>query len=287
MMRLVVKQNSQIVNEFQFSKGPVYLGRNTNNQVFLPDRSVSRQHAVIFSTPDGQWIVEDLDSANKTYLNDEAIHKVPIKTGDMLRIAGFTIEIQLEEDAPLEEPTHLEDTLIATERKTQIIVRKPDVEHAPDISLSARRVKDFMQATERICKTNGLDEVVHALLNIILRQFGAYHAWCALRNQPTGAMISHAGKRKDGQALELGNIQLKEKITYAIEKGQFLLVPQVPDQTTDEKIRSAMIAPIMDPDGCFGVLYVDNTAEQEQYNLSDLDYLMLLAIHTAAIVENF
>lgn len=286
-MRLVVKQNSQIVNEFQFSKGPVYIGRNTNNQVFLPDRSVSRQHAVIFSTPDGQWIVEDLDSANKTYLNDESIRKVPIKTGDKLRIANFTIEIQLEEESGGEEPTHLEDTLIATERKTQIIVRKPDVEHAPDISLSASRINDFMQATERICKTNGLDEVVQALLNIILRQFGAYHVWCALRNQPTGAMISHAGKRKDGQALELGNIQLNEKITYAIEKGQFLLVPQVPVQTTDEKIRSAMIAPIIDPDGCFGVLYVDNATEQEQYNLSDLDYLMLLAIHTAAIVENF
>jgi GAF domain-containing protein len=48
-----------------------------------------------------------------------------------------------------------------------------------------------------------------------------------------------------------------------------------------------MIAPIMDPTGCFGVLYVDNSADQGPYALSDLDYLMLLAIHTAAIVENF
>jgi hypothetical protein len=43
----------------------------------------------------------------------------------------------------------------------------------------------------------------------------------------------------------------------------------------------------MDPTGCFGVLYVDNAMDHEQYNLSDLDYLMLLAISTAAILENF
>jgi hypothetical protein len=34
-------------------------------------------------------------------------------------------------------------------------------------------------------------------------------------------------------------------------------------------------------------LYVDNAMDHEHYSLSDLDYLMLLAIHTAAIVENF
>jgi hypothetical protein len=43
----------------------------------------------------------------------------------------------------------------------------------------------------------------------------------------------------------------------------------------------------MDPTGCFGALYVDNATDHEQYNLSDLDYLMLLAISTAAILENF
>jgi len=53
------------------------------------------------------------------------------------------------------------------------------------------------------------------------------------------------------------------------------------------RVPPAMIAPIMDPSGCFGVLYVDNAGEKQYYTLSDLDYLMLLAIHAAAIVETF
>ncbi len=287
LMRLVVKKGDSTVEEFRFGEGPIYIGRQPNSQVFLPDRTVSRQHAVIFTTQDGKWMVEDLDSANKTYLNEEAIHKAEIKSGDCLRITDFTLEINLEEETEVERPTHLEDTLTTTSREMQIIVRKPDTEHAPDIRLPAKRVKDFMQATEAICKANGPDELLQVLLSVTLRQFSAYHAWCALRNQATGPMTSHAGKRRDGRAVELSEIKLNEKITQAVEKGQFLLLPQVSAQIVEEGIRSAIIAPIMDPTGCFGALYIDNAMDDEQYSLSDLDYLMLLAINTAAILENF
>jgi len=295
-MRLVVKRNGQTVNEFRFDRGPVYIGRHAHSQVFLPDRAVSRQHAAIFTTQEGKWVVEDLDSANKTYLNDKAIHKAEIKTGDTVRIGDFSIEINLEADTDAEKPIHLEDTLVSTSHKPtaapaesarEIIVRKPDAERAPDIRLPAKRVKDFMQATEAICKANGLDELLKVLLSLTLRQFSAYHSWCALRNEPDGSMTCHAGRSQDGPAVDLSDIKLSEKITQAVDQRQFLLVPQVSAPTEENRIRSAMIAPVMDPSGCFGVLYVDNSMDYEHYSLSDLDYLMLLAIHTAAIIENF
>jgi len=311
-MRLVVKRNGQIVNEFRFDRGPVYIGRHAHSQVFLPDRAVSRQHAAIFATQDGKWVVEDLDSANKTYLNDKAIHKAEIKTGDSIRIGDFTIEINLEAGTDAEKSIHLEDTIVLTSRERsavstdfgetstssvesltraestrEIIVRKPNVEKAPDITLPAKRVKDFMEATEAICKANGLDVLLKVLLNVALRQFSAYHSWCALRSQPAGPMTCHAGKSRDGRGVNLNDLKLSEKITQAIETGQFLLVPQVSTPTEEDKIRSAMIAPVMDPAGCFGVLYVDNSMDHDYYSLSDLDYLMLLTIHTAAIIENF
>jgi hypothetical protein len=295
-MRLVVKRNGQTVNEFRFDRGPVYIGRHAHSQVFLPDRMVSRQHAAIFTTQEGKWLVEDLDSANKTYLNDKAIHKAEIKTGDCIRIGDFTIEINLEADAAADKAIHLEDTIIPTSRKRsavstestrEIISRKPDVEQAPAITLPAKRVKDFMEATEAICKANGLDVLLNVLLSVALRQFNGYQSWCALRNQPAGPMTRHAGKSRDGHGVNLNDLKLSEKITQAIETGQFLLMPQVSAPTEEDKIRSAMIAPVVDPTGCFGVLYVDNSIDCEHYSLSDLDYLMLLAIHTAAIIENF
>jgi len=286
-MRLVVKQAGRIINEFRFAKGPIYIGRHINSQVLLPDIRVSRQHAVIYATQDGKWIVEDLDSANKTFLNDKAIHKAEIRTGDCLRIAGFTIEINLEKQTEADRRIHLDDTLITTYREPQVIIRKLDAEHAPDIRLPAKRAKDFVQATEAICKANGIDEVLEALLSVMSQQFDAYHTWCALRNEPTGAMTCHAGKCRDSQAIQLSDIKLNEKINQAVEKGEFLLLPQVSNHIEGKTIRSAMIAPIMGAAGCFGVIYIDNDMEQESYSLSELDYLMLLAIHTAVILENF
>jgi hypothetical protein len=293
-VRLIVKKDGQTVNDFRFERGPVYIGRHEHSQVFLPDRVVSRQHAAIYTTQDGSWVLEDLGSANKTFLNDKAVGKAPIKTGDRIHIGSFEIEVNLESDVGAGENINLDDTLMPTTRKSstasetparQIISRKPNVELAPDINLPAMRVKDFLQATEAICKSNGPDEVLKTLLEITLKQFRSQNSWCALRVLPEGPMTAHAGRGSDGNTLELGEIKLHKKITQAIEDQEFLLFPRVTSQ--EGKSYSAMIAPIIDPSGCFGAIYVDNAGQKQHYTLSDLDYLMLLAIHTAAIVENF
>ena len=286
-MQLVVKQNDGSIRRLRFTTGPVHIGRAAEAQVFLPDSRASRQHAVIFTTPDGDWILQDLDSANKTYLNDQAIHKAKIKTGDNIRIGEFTIEINLDADLGTDEPTHPGDTLTAGPRRLQVITRDLDAEYAPDIKMPTRRAKDFLDASEEICKANGLDQVLTTLLRIMFKQFDASDAWCALRIEPAGPMTVHTGKTLKGNAIGLADIALNEKITYAVENKLFLLFPSAPAESQGTPIRSAMIAPILDPDGCFGVFYLDNAGDSTPYSLSDLDYLMLLAIHTAAIVENF
>ena len=287
-MRLVVRQSDSTVREFQFARGPIYIGRQVNSQILLPERTVSRQHAVLFSTQTGKWMVEDLDSENKTYLNDEIVHKTEIKSGDVLRIADYTVEIDLEKEAGDEAKIHLEDTLVTPSLEQQVTVRRVDSKHgAPAIKLPAKRIKDFVEATEEICRANGLDEILQALLHITAKQFSAYHRWCALRNQTSGSMAAHAGKMRSGQAVQLEEIKLNERITEAVEQGQFLLFPRLGFELEEERIRSALIAPVMGQAGCFGVIYIDNDTAHEQYTLSDLDYLMLLAIHTASILENF
>jgi len=294
-VQLTLKQSESIVNEFHFSKGPIYIGRHTNSQIFLNHRAVSRQHAVIFQTEEGQWMVEDLDSANKTLLNDEAVHKAQIKTGDRLRIVVFTVDINLEKSLDMDRPINMEDTLARTAYNLEtplsaagreIIVRKPDAGHAPPVRLPAKRLTDFSVAVEAICKTRDHDELLLTLLNLTLEQLHAYRTWCAVRGKTAGPMTSHAGKHRDGRAVELSEIRLNEKITQAVEKGEYLVLPRVSAKMEeDQKIRSAMIAPIMHPGGCFGVIYVDNSADDENYGLSDLDYLTLVTTHTAALLE--
>ncbi len=314
-MRLVVKQNGRTVNEFQFTKGPIYIGRQENSQICLQNGAVSRQHAVIFNTQDGKWTVEDLNSANKTYLNDNAIHKVEIKTGDCLRIVDYIVEITLEEhtdsgdeaetevendiegksesegesnsESESEKPNQSEETLTATSSSTQFIERRLDTTDAPPIRIPAHRATELLMANEKISQAGNPDELLLALLDITSKQLGTYHNWCALRNEPAGPMTYHAGRTRDGKPLELSNIKLNEKINDAIEKSHFFLFIFSKDMSKDAKgqIRSVVVAPIVGPKGCFGVLYANNTFRDDHYSLSDLDYLMLLGMHTAAAVQ--
>jgi predicted component of type VI protein secretion system len=291
-MRLVVKQKNGEKKEFQFSEGPISIGRAADCRIFLPDRAVSKQHAVISAAGEGKWIVEDLESANKTYLNEEEIHKAEIKSGDCLRITDFTIEINLEDDTEADKPIHLEDTFHLEAALAipphETVVRKPDAGHAPAMRLAARRLTDFSQAAEAICEADSLDKLMLSLLDITLHQFKAFHVWCALREQPTGPMTYQAGKKRNGEKVELSEIKLQAKIAQAVEKGQFLVLPRVSAQLEEEEaIRSALIATLMRPNGCFGVLYVDNAMKDKHYSLSDLDYLMLVAMHTAAVLRKF
>ncbi|MCX5632324.1 MAG: FHA domain-containing protein [Phycisphaerae bacterium] len=299
-IHLIIKRNDQTASELMFDSTPIYIGRKVGVQVLLADMAVSREHAII-DVREGKWSIEDLDSANKTYLNGAAIHKAAIKTGDILKIADFSIEIVFEDTADKNdepqvsasddtvsmEATDTESASLSTPRD-EVIVRKPDGAHAPAMRLAARRLTDFAQAAEAIGEAKDLDEMVQVLLKTSLQQFTAFRVWCGIRSQKTGPVTYQAGKRRDGKSVEFKDLRLNDKITEALERGQSMVFPQVAAKLeASERIRSAMIASIKSPKGSFGVLYIDNAMVHGHYSLSDLDYLMVLAMHVAAILKNF
>jgi len=287
-MRLVVKQGERTVNEFHFDKGPVYIGRNTNSQVFLPDRTVSRQHAVIYNTQEGAWVAEDLDSANKTYLNGDETHKADIKTGDVIRISDFDIEVDFEEPKGPDpgETVELEEAPATLISGPQIIIRKLGAEKSPAIRFQAERATDFLQAIEEIKKADNLDRALLVMLELVSKQFHSYQVWGAMRARADGPMTAHAGKHKGGMTIEQTDLEFGDKIGEAIDKKQFMLFifPRDLSQQKETQIRSILIIPLLSPAGCFGAIYTNDTFRDDHYNLGDLDYLMLLGMHTASVL---
>jgi len=124
-MRLLIKQKDHIVKEFEFTEGPVLIGRGENCQVFLLDRTVSKQHALISSTPQGKWIVEDLGSTNKTYLNRKVIQNSEIRNGDCLHIGNFVVEIYFQTQADNDATIDMQNNEAALVSKKRISKRKP------------------------------------------------------------------------------------------------------------------------------------------------------------------
>ena len=286
-MRLVVKKEGKLFKSFQFAKGPVYIGRHIHSQVYLPDPSVSRQHAVIYNTPKGKWYIEDLDSSNRTFLNAEEIHKVELNDGDIVRIVGFTLDIDLKHGNHNPVAINMEDTLTSVNREEKTIVRKHSFEKAPPIRMPASRIKNLMEASEQIRSLEKLEQLGKIINQLTIRQFSANRSFCNIRTRTSGPWQYQSGKIRSGRSLKLNEIEVRSQFEDVIEKQQCLLFPRMSLELRQKRMQSAIIAPLRAVEGCYGMIYVDNSMDHEHYTLSDVDYLMILAVLSAAVVKKF
>ena len=70
----------------------ISLGRAEGNDIVLPENYVSHRHAVI-RRKNNLYVIEDLGSANHTYLNDrELTGRAYLKAGDRIRIGTLLFE---------------------------------------------------------------------------------------------------------------------------------------------------------------------------------------------------
>ena len=293
-MQLSVKKRGQPANDVRFKTGPIYIGRQVGSQVFLPDKSVSRQHSVIYQDSVNNWLIEDLGSTNKTYVNNQAVHKQILKDNDLINVGDFLIRLTLKdiEENPLSpaqqpRPIHLDDTVAGMNTGIQQIVRQPGAKQAPPITMPPNRAKDIPHALKSILKTTSAGELHRQLIDLLLHQFSAHDAWAALSTDPLGVMAIEGGRQISSQKIEKDSLAMPIKISYAMEKQKYLLIPQLPQRLQTNRTRSLMIAPILQGRNCLGVLYASNTAEHEPYTLADLDYLMIISMICESQLERF
>ena len=66
----------------------VTLGRESRNDITIPDINVSRTHAEISLSPQGAWLITDLGSTNGTYVNGRAVASQPLNEGDHIAMGS-------------------------------------------------------------------------------------------------------------------------------------------------------------------------------------------------------
>lgn len=71
-------------------KHPVAIGRDKSNQLVLPSRDVSRFHAVVRWQQE-TYVLEDLDSSNGTFVNEDYIERHVLHDGDNIYIGTHTL----------------------------------------------------------------------------------------------------------------------------------------------------------------------------------------------------
>jgi pSer/pThr/pTyr-binding forkhead associated (FHA) protein len=100
------------------AKQRIMIGRDPANDISIDDDLVSKEHAVLevaLSQSDEsklEYYLQDLDSTNHTYVNDERITLFRLNNGDMIRIGMTNFRFIDEENGNLEETAKLHKTWI-------------------------------------------------------------------------------------------------------------------------------------------------------------------------------
>lgn len=87
------------------------VGRSNDNEICLDDTSVSRRHAEIHRTNEGEFEIIDTNSTNGVYINNEKIGKAKLNEDDLLEIGDFFMNFTLHAaDYDLEDQTEMQNT---------------------------------------------------------------------------------------------------------------------------------------------------------------------------------
>lgn len=108
---LVVLQGQRLGQRIDVGDAPLVIGRAPECDFQIMERSISRQHATIWQEPSG-YRIKDLDSTNKTLLNDQPIIEAELKDGDHISIGNCVLKFM--ERSSVEARYHEEIYQLAT-----------------------------------------------------------------------------------------------------------------------------------------------------------------------------
>lgn len=74
-------------------KNVITIGRSSDNDIVLNNIKVSRRHAKLEKLGN-EWYLEDLGSANKTYVNSKPVKKIKITSNDFITIGGIPLSLE-------------------------------------------------------------------------------------------------------------------------------------------------------------------------------------------------
>ncbi|CAN5228783.1 antibiotic biosynthesis regulator FhaB [soil metagenome] len=93
--RLVITSGPKSGTELDLPDEPLTIGRSSESGLVIRDDYTSTHHARLMRWSDGQWVVQDLDSTNGTFLDGVRVNlptPVPLRTP--VRIGTTTFELR-------------------------------------------------------------------------------------------------------------------------------------------------------------------------------------------------
>jgi len=278
-------------------KPTVVLGREAKDCDFvIANQAVSRVHAQI-SLIDGRYVIEDLKSRNKTYVNNQLVEsRTALSENDRIKICDFLATFH--SDSPSERKTPLPAHLRGAEREEDDAADGPSTVQAtlsrlPQHQLleaqPADRLRALLEISNSLGQTLELDQLLEKIADVLLSTFRqADRCFIILRDdqehliprviklrRPTPDASPRFSRTIVRKCLDSMQAFLSED---ASTDSKFSLSQSI----TDFRILSVLCAPIVAGERAFGVIQLDSQDRSKKFTQDDL--ILLLGVANQASV---
>ena len=303
-MELVILNGDLEGARFPLSKGNITVGRKSGNDICLSlDPRISRFHAQLSLREDGRWEIEDLESANGTFVGQRRIHApTVIHPSDRFRMGRTWMTLY--DDTPSVSQARAVQSVQLTEVgagefEVDNVVYSVSAERAARTDAELAGLRDRLAVYSEVGRalTFSLDvsELLNAIMDAMMECLPAERGFLLLVDRESGEMVPRvARQRRDtGTAHEKATISrhilekaVNERVTIltadAMSDERFQEVASV----RDLRIRSAVCAPLFHQENVLGVIYLDTTSATHVFTETDVDFVAGVASQAAVAIEN-
>ena len=270
---------------FNVSDEGTVIGRETSANLCIAESAVSRRHSKLEKSGD-DYVINDLDSLNGTFVNDVPVKTRVLQHGDRVRIgeSQFLFLLFDGDESSKSSQIELDDRQVVSGSTVQ--VRFDDA-----LYLMARDLSALMKVSTTINAIRGLEELQERLLMLLFEvvpaQRGAILLSAEGSLEPTSVFGLDRAHGKDQTVIVSRTI-----IRQVMRDGVSLLTSNTldPKLGTDSLISAGakfvMCVPLMMFDHIIGVIYLDSTDPQDQFNKDHLQLVTAISGIAAVAIEN-
>ena len=313
MPRLTIQSGPDKGTVHQITGQRFTLGRSVNNDVQIVDRRMSRNHAEIY-VHDEKYYVRDMGSKNGTLLNTVLVEdSAQLHSGDTVQV-GDTAVLFDDPSSTDTGPTIAEPARRKRDSAAYRLVEERqwgstrgelragispttsvsvDTREGKLLKESHKRLEIIYQVTEAIRSVFTLDELLERIMEIIVEVLHPDRGYLLLLDKETGELIPEVIKAPEGE--EGREIKISSSIVdRCMSEGIALLVS---DAITDDRfaasesiianrIRTAMVAPIIYKSDTLGVVYIDTRTRLMPFTQEELELLTGITNQAAMAIMN-
>lgn len=272
--------------------GGLSMGARKDNDVVVALKGISRRHAQITQEPDG-FYVEDLNSTNFVFLNDEQIQRKRLEDGDVVSLGDYAFLLYL---------NILDDIRIAewVERQTDDEVTKNPLDQTTriyhkDLPKTTRELEALIEVGAQLSRIADTEVVLSDVLEKVLELMQGDRGFIMLYDE-AGELRPTIAKNMDVTDKDFLDGEGQYSTSFAnkvVEQRKTLVSTNVAEDPRfqsesiiSQRILSIMAAPLLCADKLLGCLYIDVKESIRYYSDEDAAFFTALANQAAIAIDN-